>query len=239
MLRRLTLFALAVLALMAPLTATGDGPLDPRAPGLSSTERLDTLIERIKHEQAKVHTLEARFVQHQENEFLAQPEEARGVFSYAAPDQVRWEYQVPKPITLVIDGGTMTTWYRDLGRVEEVKVGKYSERVLRYLGAGGNMEALLEYFEVAAAFPNDPTVPYRLELKPRYSRVAKRLRSLTIWIDPERFVPHRLRYEVGGGGVTEYVFEELNINKELPPDRFELDLPANVEVRVVDLDRAP
>jgi len=226
------------LAGVSPLAAATEKP-DPRKPGLSSGEGLKVLIERIKLEQAEIRTLEAHFVQRQENEFLLEPEESRGVFSYASPNRVRWEYLSPKPITMIIDETTLTTWYRDLERVEEMRVGKYSERILRYLGASNSMTSLLEYFDVRAAFPNDWSEPYRLELTPRFERIAKKLRSLTIWIDPQAFIPQRLRYEGGDGSVTEYIFTDLTINAELPPDRFQLALPEGVEVRVLELDRAP
>lgn len=227
---------LIVSALALPI---GAAEPDPRAPGIESKDRLSVLVERVKLEQAKVKTLQARFVQHQESEFLLAAEESRGTFSYLAPDRVRWEYEAPKPITMVIDGKEMTTWYRDLKRVDVMKIGKQSERVLRFLGAGGSMSTLLEYFDVRAAFPKDPTQPYRLDMTPRFERVAKRLKSLTIWIDATRFLPSRLRYESGDGAVTEYVFEAVEVNQQLAADRFQLALPAGVEVRVVDLDRAP
>jgi outer membrane lipoprotein-sorting protein len=225
-------------ALLGVLPARAEVP-DPRAPGLEAKERLQALVDRIKLEQSRVRTLQARFVQRQEDDFFVAAEESRGTFSYAAPDRVRWEYESPKPITMVIDGKEMTTWYHDLDRVDVMKVGRYSERVLRYLGAGGSMETLLDYFDVHAAFPKDPASPYRLELTPRFARVAKKLRSLTIWLDPKSFLPNRLRYVAGDGGETEYAFEGLEINAGLPPDRFKLALPAGVEVRVVSLDRAP
>ena len=227
-----SLFALVAL----PLAAAEP---DPRAPGVTSKDRLGVLVERVKLEQSRVKTLEARFVQHQESEFLLAAEESRGTFSYMAPDRVRWEYDAPKPITMVIDGKEMTTWYRDLKRVDVMKIGKQSERVLRFLGAGGSLSTLLEYFDVRAAFPKDTTQPYRLDMTPRFERVAKRLKSLTLWIDPVRYLPSRLRYESGDGAVTEYVFEAVAVNQQIAADRFQLRLPAGVEVRVVDLDRAP
>lgn len=213
-------------------------PLDPRDPSLSATERLQVLVERVKAEQSKVRTLEARFVQKQESEFLVAPEESHGVFSYASPDRVRWEYASPRPISMLIDGKTMTTWYHDLGRADEVRIGRYSERVLKYLGATGSLDTLLEYFDVRAAFPGDVKTPYRLEMTPRFARVAKRLKSLTLWIDPVRYIPTHLKYVAGDGAVTEYLFEDVHVNADLPAERFQLKLPPEVEVRVVDLDRA-
>lgn len=232
-----TIFLLVVLGVV-PLPLRAAEP-DPRAPGVEAKDRLAVLVERVKLEQAKVKTLEARFVQHQESEFLLAAEESHGTFSYMAPDRVRWEYEEPKPITMVIDGKEMTTWYRDLKRVDVMKIGKQSERVLRFLGAGGSMSTLLEYFDVRAAFPKDPKQPYRLDMTPRFERVAKRLKSLTIWIDSTRFLPSRLRYESGDGAITEYAFEAVTVNQQVTADRFQLKLPAGVEVRVVDLDRAP
>lgn len=211
---------------------------DPRSPNLAPKDRLSTLIERVKIEQAKVRTLEASFTQHQESEFLLAPEESKGLFSYQAPDLVRWEYRTPKPITLLIDGKSMSTWYHDLARVEEMRIGRYSEKVLKYLGASGSLETLLEYFDVKVAFPNDLKAPYRLDLSPRFERIAKRLTALTIWIDAARFVPTKLRYETPGGGVTEYTFDQLKINPTLPEGRFRLDLPQNVQVRVIEIEKA-
>lgn len=237
--RTLVAGAALVLGLCSPAVfAAGPAtPPDPRDPSLSSTERLQALVDRVKIEQSKVRTLEARFVQKQESDFLVAPDESRGVFSYSAPDRVRWEYESPRPISMLIDGKTMTTWYHDLGRADEVRIGRYSERVLKYLGATGSLDTLLEYFDVRAAFPGDARTPYRLEMTPRFARVAKRLKSLTLWIDPVRYIPTHLKYVAGDGAVTEYLFEDVHVNADLPPERFQLALPPEVEVRVVDLDR--
>ena len=71
---------------------------------------------------------------------LTAPEASKGTFSYAAPDKVRWEYTSPSPITVVIAGDEMTTWYRDLKRAETLKVGRYSSQVFKFLGASGSMD---------------------------------------------------------------------------------------------------
>jgi outer membrane lipoprotein carrier protein len=230
--------ALAVLAVS--LAAAGDSSLppaapDPTEPGLSGTERLEALIERIKLEQSRMKTLEAHFVQRRDSELLVAPEESRGVFSYAAPDRVRWEYVSPNPISVVIDGREMTTWYRDLGRADRLKIGRYSSQVFKYLGASGSMETLLDYFRVSARFPEKPGEPYRLRLLPKYERISQKLKSMTIWIDPERYLPNRLVYVSSSGDTTEYRFEDFEINGDIPGDRFVLDLPPDVQARDIDL----
>ena len=224
------------LALLAAVPSFAAQPLpDPSAPGLSGTQRLQALLDRVRIEQQKLKTLEARFVQHQESSLLAAPEESKGVFSYAAPDRVRWEYQQPSPITVVIQGDQMTTWYRDLRRADLVKVGRYSNQVLKYLGASGNMQTLLDYFTVKLSMPEKKGAPYRMALVPRYARISKRLKSMTLWIDSASFFPTRMEYVEADGDTTQYEFLDLKRNAPIPADRFVLKLPKEVQTRVIDL----
>jgi outer membrane lipoprotein-sorting protein len=234
----LVLAALAALpALGAPRLRTPAAPPDPADARLSGTQRLAALLERVKLGQHQVRTLEARFVQRRQSALLVAPEESTGVFSFAAPDRVRWEYLSPKPISVLIRGGEMTTWYRDLKRAETLRIGRYSNQIFKYLGASGSMESLLEYFNVTFAPPAHNGDPYRLDLQPRYDRIKKRLKSMTVWIDAERFYPIRFKYEEADGDTTEYSFRDLQWNPALPADRFALQLPPDVEKRVIDVAR--
>jgi outer membrane lipoprotein-sorting protein len=208
---------------------------DPLAPGLTGPQRLNALVERVKLEQRQLKTLEARFTQQQESSMLTAPEESKGFFSYAAPDRVRWEYLSPSPISVVIRGDEMTTWYRDLKRAETLKVGRYSNQVFKYLGASGSLETLLEYFTVRLKLPARRGEPYRMELLPRYQRIAKRLKSMTLWINDDTFFPSRLKYVEADGDTVEYQFSDFKRNAPIPADRFVLKLPPGVENRVVDV----
>ena len=233
---RLPILALALgLAAWAP-AASAAKLADPDAPGLSLSARQQALFERVRQEQGSMHSLEARFVQLKESEMFVKPVEAEGVFSFLAPDRVRWEFTSPNPMTVLIDRDKMTTWYRDLGRADVMNVGRYSGQVLKYLGASGSLETLLEYFDVSTAFPKDPTDPYHLTLEPRYPRIAKHIDKIDVWIDRTRFVPVRLRYVEPGGDVTEYRFSDLKVNATIPPARFHLDLPDRVERRTLSAD---
>ena len=229
---------LALLAALSPAVAQGSKPLpDPRAPGLPADQRLKTLIDRVKIEQKKLRTLEARFVQRQESSMLLQPEESQGTFSYAAPDRVRWEYTSPNPISIVIQGDQMTTWYRDLNRADKLKVGRYSNRVFEYLGAKGSMDQLKEYFTVYLTTPGKRGNPFKLRLDPRFARVKKRIKQMEIWIDDSTYLPVRLRYVEADGDVTEYEFRDVKVNAQIPPERFVLKLPKGVQVRTIEVGR--
>jgi outer membrane lipoprotein carrier protein len=208
---------------------------NPMAPGLSGAERLQALLDRVKMQQKQIRTIEARFVQHRVSAMLVAPENSTGTFSYAAPDRVRWEYQAPTPITVVIRGSQMTTWYRDLKRAEILKIGRYSNQVFKFLGASGSMDTLLDYFTVQLMLPKEKGDPYRLKLLPRYERIKKRIKSMSVFIDSERFFPNHLEYEEADGDTTTYDFKDFQWNPPLPADRFALQLPPGVETRVVDV----
>lgn len=225
-----------LLALLPAAAAAAPPPPDPGAPGLSAAQRLSALIARVKYEQARLRTLEADFVQRRESALLVEPEVSRGTFAFAAPDRVRWDYLAPRPLSLVITGKQMTTWYRDLKSAERLDVGRYSSQVLRYLGAGGSLDTLLQYFTVKGTMPRSGE-PYRLELVPRYPRIAKRLAGMTLLIDARSFLPVELHYREPDGDATEYRFSNFRVNAALPPERFELELPSDVEVRVLGGER--
>lgn len=238
--------ALALICLAVPAAVRGaekKAP-DPEAPGLTLAVRSEALLDRIRYEQKHLHTLEAEFVQFRVSEFLAAPEESKGSFAYSAPDLVRWDYLSPKPVSMVIREDEMLTWYRDLGKAEKVKVGRASSQVFRYLNASGSLDTLMKYFAVTFAFPPageagsaGATEPYRLDLAPRFARIRKRLAAMSLWIDRKLFLPVRVRYVEANGDTTEYRFDHLKRNGEVPLSRFDLALPKEVEVKVVDLDR--
>lgn len=213
----------------------GGPPPDPDAPGLAPAARLEALVERVKYEQKHLQTLEAQFVQEKASEFLAAPETAKGQVSFAAPDRIRWEYLAPKPMSLLIRDDVMLTWYRDLGRAERVKVGRLSSQVFQYLNASSSLESLLRYFRANVSFP-PASEPFKIELVPRFARVARRLASMTLWVDRKLFVPVRVRYVEPNGDVTEYRLEGVKVNGVIPEERFVLALPEGVTVREIDLE---
>lgn len=231
----LTLISALSVVPAKPGFAEGEDLLDPRSPDLGAEQRFQALADQIHHAQSQLRSLEARFVQRKESDLLLEPEVSEGTFAFVAPDRVRWDFTAPSDTVVVVRSQEMLTWYRDLKRAERVHVGPQADRMLQLLGPGSSLATLQRYFSVSAAFPKDTEVPYRLELTPRISRLGKRIRKMTLHIDPRLFVPVRVFYEEPGGQTTELRFEDLEINAEIDGERFEPTLPDDVEVRSVDL----
>lgn len=227
--------ALATAAIAALLTCwwAGAGQVpDPADASLSSVERLGALVERMKIEQKGFATLEASFRQETSTEMLVEAERSKGTFYYESPDKVRWQYDEPTPKVIVINGSELVTWYQDLHRAEKVQVGRYSDAVFKYLGASGSLETLMDYFSLRVDFPKGDQ-PYRIDLVPRYKRVEKRLREMSVAIDSKLFVPVELSYIEPNGDSTHYQFSGFKVNQPIPPTHFQLVLPKDVDVRVI------
>jgi len=242
--RSWALLVVCFLALSGSTFAAGSGDaefeqkraeLDPTASGLSARERLSVLIQRVKLEQNHVETMSAAFRQEKKSEMLTEPSVDLGLFYYRAPDQVRWEYQEPEAMLVVIDGEELVTYYQEQGLAERASIGDISEQVFKYLGASGSLDKLAEFFEVTAFFPEKPGDPYHLSLEPRYSRIERRLLGMEIWIDPKSYQPTQFKYLQPGGDETSYRFENLTINQPLADDLFAVRLPEGVAVKTIDL----
>ncbi|MEM8930453.1 MAG: outer membrane lipoprotein carrier protein LolA [Acidobacteriota bacterium] len=229
----LTALLTLLLTLAAPLTAD-EPPPDPDEAGLSASERIERLIEQIRYQQAKIETLQASFVQVRESELLLEPETSTGELSYRVPGSVLWDFAEPSNTLVRIDGGEMLTWFRDLGRAERVDVGRQTDQVLEYLSAGGSLDTLRRYFLITAKFPKDAETPYRLDLKPKFRRVAQRISGMAMELDRRAYFPVYLRYEEPTGDVTELRFSDVVVNEPIPDERFAIDLPADVEVRELE-----
>ncbi len=235
---RVALRVVALLGVCFPSFLVASETLaDPGDPTLIPRQRLEALIEHMRIAANERETMSASFVQTKESSLFVDKTVAEGTFSYEAPDRVRWEYLQPEPMTLLIHDGVALTWYRDLERAERYNVGKQSQRVLEYLGASSSIKELLEYFRISLEAHPEEGEPYWLRLTPRYSRIAKHLQELELWIDETTFVPVRLRFVEPDGDVTDYQFTDVRVNEEIPGARFEIDLPAGLDVRDVDLPR--
>lgn len=228
LLSRLPLLVVALLAAAGELPAQPRSP-DPTAPDLDPSARLEALLSRIEARQSGIRTLSASFTEHKESSLFLQPVHAAGRFYYAAPDRVRWEYEQPDPMSLLIRGDELVTWYHDLGEAQRLEIGRQSQQVTKLLGMSSSLDTLLEHFTIRMGIP-EADGAFRLVLTPRFSRLARRMEELTIWVSQETWLPERFVYLEPGGDRTEYEFADIRVNQSLPERIFELDLPSGVSV---------
>ncbi len=236
----LVCLALALVAapgLQAQSPEEPDAPPDPTAEDVGLRERMSRLVERVKYEQNRIETLQARLVQHLTTELLLEPELSRGWVRYRPPEEIRWEFTEPKPSVLTVRGDVATTWYPDLGTAEVAEVSRLSEQVLTYLGPAGSLETLMKYFTVQVEFPEEAGSPYHLHLTPDYRRLEKYVQTIDIWIDFESFLPRSFKVVEASGDERLITFEDMVLNEPIDDGEFILTLPDDVAVTKIDLKR--
>ena len=92
-------------------------------PGLHGAEKVAALVQRVSQVQASATTLTSEFELRKTSRLLAEPSVSRGRFYYKAPDSVRWDYEQPRPMTVVLTGGVAITYRPAEKRAVSITVG--------------------------------------------------------------------------------------------------------------------
>jgi outer membrane lipoprotein-sorting protein len=222
---RFTVLALCAVTLAIPLSAA------PKKPALVTIEEV---VRKVQELQKKTRTLEATFHQEKELALLAKPEVSNGTFVFSKPNNVLWDYEAPKRVTMLITNGLLTTYYPDLNKAESVDVKRFEDRIFKYMGASGAIDELGRYFNFT--FTDNASNPaYMLDLTPKSRVIARRVQRIKIWIDKQSYVTSKLEYVEGDGDTTRYEFTNVKINQPVEQSRFTLTLPAGVRVEPMKL----
>lgn len=196
---------------------------------------LESVMRRVAQQQKKTRTLQADFLQVREIALLAEPEVSTGTFVYSKPNNVLWRYDAPKPVTMLISKGVMTTYYPQLQKAETAQVKRFEERIFKYMGASGAIEELSRYFNFT--FIESKGKPfYTMELIPKTKMIARRVKRIKIWIDRETFLTTKFEYVEGDGDLTRYEFRNVRFNQDVPQSLFAISLPAGVRVQQMKLE---
>lgn len=202
---------------------------------LKGSGTLEYVMRKVAEKQKKTRTLQADFIQERELALLSEPEVSKGTFVYSKPNSVLWKYDAPKPVTMLISKGVMTTYYPQLQKAETTQVKRFEERIFKYMGSGGAIEELARYFNFT--FIETKGKPfYTLELIPKTKMIARRVKRIKIWIDRETYLTTKFEYVEGDGDLTRYEFKNVQFNQDVPESLFAISLPPNVHVQQMKLE---
>jgi outer membrane lipoprotein-sorting protein len=222
--RRVSSAALGVVILLATTVSVKAAP----------AVTLAQVIKKVQEQQQKTATLQADFRQEKELALMAKPEVSTGTFLYSRPSNVRWTYNTPKRVQMVIAGGFLTTYYPELNKAERIDVKRFEDRIFKYMGATGAIDELARYFDFTFTDSKSKSV-FVLDLTPKNRAVSKRVQRIKLWIDKSTYLTSKIEYVEGDGDVTRYEFTNLRINEQVPPSQFALTLPATVRVETMKL----
>jgi outer membrane lipoprotein carrier protein len=179
-------------------------------------------------------SLRAQFTQIKHSSLLLEAARSDGVFSFRAPDRVRWDFSQPTAMVVLFSGNVMTTFHPIQGRAERVKLSRKHRRFVRVLAGTQPLDDLASQFRITLSDAGSPE-PYRLTLSPTHSVIQKKLSLVVLEVDRELLLPVVVEYHEVDGDTTRYEFRSMELNPELDDSHFELELGGDVIVETIDV----
>lgn len=193
-------------------------------------------FEETRERQKGINALSASVTQRKRHPLLKEEVVSKGKFSFRKPGTLRWEVEKPERMIVVVDGGTMTTYYPLRGEVErrDVRDNIASRTAMDFLASGIFLSLPeLERRFLVDLFRGDRQVVLRLI--PRSKMLSRSIASIRILQDAADGLPQRIVVQGTKGDLTETTFSGVAINPAFPPDTFTLRF--GPEVRVTEAGR--
>jgi len=201
-------------------------------PGMAQERQLSEVLAEFDRVQELMQTLSAGFTETTEAPLLKEPIVARGRVYLTKPDAVRWEYSEPEEMRFVINADEYTGYFPKRKRAERRDVGRWREQLFRLLGLGQPSAELSKFYDIT--LDGTETVDGRelliLDLAPRKKRVRKRMDAVRFWIDPDTYLPRRVKYNAKNGNRRTIEFFQMVLNPELAAGLYNVELPEDVEI---------
>lgn len=205
----------------------------PAAPAASPYDGMDPalrqVLERFDVAQANVNTLSAHFTERKEIGLLKNAVVQKGVFSHTKPDKFLWEYTSPEPKMLLMNDKTLVAYYPLQKQAEEIQT-RLSKRLVKYFGLGQVFADLKEYYDLSLSSENPVPGTHLIVMKPRVKRLEKRLMEVRLWLDDSINQVRQLEYREADGDRTQFIFEDVKVNSDIPSSRYVIKFPDDVRV---------
>ena len=206
-----------LMLLIFPL-ASGSG-WGEESPGLAA------LVRRVQSFYRDSAGIVANFTQTLESRTLAVPQEEAGTVYLKAPGKMRWEYSRPRGKLAVCDGRKVFLYLPEdrqvlVGAMEDLDAGALVTRLL--LGE----TSLDSQFKVEGEPEGEV---WSLRLSPKKPDFP--YDSLTLEVAAENGAIRRIGMLDPLGNRMEYRFDDIRVQKSLPPKLFTYQIPRGVEIQ--------
>jgi len=229
---------LPVLFLAAGLAAGGTRVRASEPVAVDGGARVHALIAEISEAQRSLHSLRARFRQEKKSAMLLEPTVSTGVFSYLAPNRIRWEYQAPERMVVVFAGRTLSTWDPAARHLDRVRVSPRQRRLMGVLVGTKPLAKLVSHFRIILV-KTPENEPLELRLEPVDRPLRKKIRAIELRIDRKSHLPVAITSVEADGDTTAYTFSKIEINPPLDSSDFVLEPKAGATVETYDASEAP
>jgi outer membrane lipoprotein-sorting protein len=186
--------------------------------GFKTTENPTVLLEKLAEVSKNTKSIKSDFVQYKHLSILENDIESRGVFIFAKPDKVRWEYSSPYPYLILMNGNEMTI--KEGGKVQ--KFDTESNRIFKEIN--DLMVALLsgdilnnEEFDITIK-ENERQI--LAEMHPKKSELKQMLETVEMYFDKSNYEVSEIRMPEKSGDYTRILFKNRQSNVAVPNSKF-------------------
>jgi len=223
------ILALLLALLLVPRLVFAGDP-DPPGKLMPAAERV-RWFEETRERQKGITGLSAAVTQKKRHPLLKEEEVSKGKLSFRKPGALRWDVEKPERMIVLMDGGTMTTYFPSRREAErrDLRDNYASRAALDFLATGVFLSLPeLERRFLVDLFRGDGQVVIRLI--PRSKMLSRSIASIRIVQDATGGLPKRIVVRGTKGDRTETIFSGVAINPVFPPDTFTLRLAPEVRV---------
>lgn len=157
--------------------------------------------------------------------------EGSGSLLWSRPASLRLQQDTPRPELILTQQGSVWWVRAERGRADVYPLERFTVGLRSLLDILGGLARVDEAFSVEApeeadrlAGENDLT----LVLKPKENRAD--IKRLVLWFSPEQIVLSGFRMVNVIGDITEYRFQQVQVNPPLGPETFSYQPPADYRV---------
>jgi len=199
----------------------------------SATETgLNDLITRTQASFDRIKTLVADFTQETVNKGFGRVTKSNGRLYLLKPSRMRWEYETPKGLLLMVDGEKL--WYYD----PEENIA-YFDKLEGYLPpkspamflAGEEPLANLFTIELAPESKEDKLDTRAMKLTPKEPQPG--VRAMLLKVDAKTYVIRELLMVDHLGNRNRLTFDNIRLSEKVAPGIFEFKVPEGARVQAM------
>ena len=197
--------------LLSSLTLVGSGEFTP-------VEDLDKLVEQLNNHAANTWSIQSRFIQKKQLEFLDETIVSKGRFWFRKENSLRWAYDEPYEYAIIISGGKFQI--KDGEKVSAYDIESNTAfREINDLIIGMVRGSVMEEdkFDIKA-FENEQQ--YLVKLVPRDINMRSVISNMEIYFDKEDLTVAEIMMKESESDYTVITFFDKQINETIPDPVF-------------------
>jgi len=196
-----------------------------------SSEEKQEVFDKFRLQQKNNTSLCASINQEKQLSVLNKKVFIEGRVIMAKPNMLRWDVFSPEKSITVLDGREMTVYYPDKNeaRVTNLSSSMVMRKTMEFFSSmmWGSLDKLEKKFKLNMFRKNNSIF---FNLKPLSRMAAKYIESIVIVYDEKTGMPKSFQTTTAKGDNVTTILSDVQVNPEIKPDTFTINIPPNAVI---------